>query len=127
MVRLSEDFIGVSLSHGTTRIQDLLPTFMDFLYEQNPYAWSVLNWELIDLGIGERVAIEKSTVGGEKYTEYVNAYECDDHPFWASEMARMMLDEDIWEALDSIAPDGTYFGAHPGDGSDYGFWQYEKE
>ena len=31
-------------------------------------------------------------------------------------------DEDICEYLDSIAPAGYYFGAHPGDGADFGFW-----
>ena len=36
-----------------------------------------------------------------------------------------MIYEDIEYAMDEIAPDGCYFGAHPGDGSDIGFWQCE--
>lgn len=30
--------------------------------------------------------------------------------------------EDLFDALDSVAPRGTYFGATDGDGSDFGFW-----
>ena len=29
------------------------------------------------------------------------------------------------ELFQQIAPEGTYFSAHPGDGSDVGFWEVE--
>ena len=32
---------------------------------------------------------------------------------------------DVMEALDYLAPDGFFFGAHPDDGSDFGFWPNE--
>lgn len=29
----------------------------------------------------------------------------------------------VYDSLTVIAPDGYYFGAHEGDGSDFGFWE----
>jgi len=34
--------------------------------------------------------------------------------------------EDLYELLNELAPEGTSFGAHEGDGSDFGFWTYEE-
>ena len=35
--------------------------------------------------------------------------------------------EDLYGLLNELAPAGTSFGSHPGDGSDFGFWTYEEE
>ncbi|MCS2443096.1 hypothetical protein NXX09_24160 [Bacteroides uniformis] len=44
---------------------------------------------------------------------------------WNSDDAAGLL-ESLFDTLDSYSPEGYYFGAHLGDGSDYGFWKMDK-
>ncbi len=32
------------------------------------------------------------------------------------------VNEKIWDVMQELAPEGCYFGAHPGDGADFGYW-----
>lgn len=97
---LDQEWKNKSISHATMRPQDLIPRFLDFLREYAP----------------------------EKYTQVIHPPVVpsdaldEDHPWWGSEEAHYLL-EDLFDALEEIAPEGCYFGAHPGDGSNYGFWE----
>ena len=88
---------GESVSRGTMRHQDLIPAFLEVLRETPEY---VQLMRLVPC----------------------HALEDEEAEWWDSEAAIYLLEE-LFDVLDSYSPEGNYFGAHPGDGSDYGFWQ----
>lgn len=84
-----------SVSSGTMRPEDLIPAFVSVLEDL------VENGEYAEL-IAKANAIE----------------------YYDSEDAGDILEE-LFDALNGAAPAYAYFGAYPGDGSDYGFWLSE--
>ena len=36
------------------------------------------------------------------------------------------LNNEAWDAMNEVAPEGTSFTSHEGDGALFGFWQYEE-
>ena len=95
-----------SVSHATMRPQDLIPTFMRLLCEHHPNRAAELFFMY--------PALHKAV---EEFDEK--------DPWFESEEATRLLNEDIFDALNECAPEGCSFGSHPGDGSDYGFWPEE--
>lgn len=90
-----------SISHATHRNEDLIPVFIETL---------------------ERLDTDK------KYSDTIKeGKEIIDKEDWDSENTDDFLNEDLFEALNDFAPPNAYFGAHPGDGSDFGFWEYEPD
>lgn len=89
--------LDCSVSHGTMRCQDLIPAFMDVIRDTPEYL-QVMN-------------IIPTYVQNDEKTEW-----------WNSENAADFLNS-LFDILDMYAPKGYYFGSHPGDGSDYGYWQ----
>lgn len=91
-----------SILHGTMRPQDVLPALLDALREHDEDAYSqCLN--LIP----------------------AHAAEDEDADWWTEEAPDHV--ESLFDSLNDCAPSGLYFGAHPGDGSDYGFWMSEED
>jgi len=107
MKQLSNAYVGVEVSNATMREEDLIPTFMDFLEDVG-----------LACDIQEEVAqlqeeVEKLEWEGE--AGYGTYYKDQEQASW-------ILNEDIWNLMNEIAPEFTYFGSHEGDGACYGFW-----
>lgn len=94
-----------SVSHGTLRPQDLIPTFL---------------------------ATFQALVGDKEYKGFCStrtlppANISDEHSWWDTEDASYLL-EDLFGVLDAIAPPGFYFGSREGDPTDFGFFAHEEE
>jgi hypothetical protein len=123
---------SVSVSHGTHRTQDLIPCFMDYIYKYNYDAWTTiihdikLSWENSTNPIDGSVTFSEMMIDVVGLDGYRYGLSLDDDDlWWDTEDASTILNEDIWQAMDQIAPPGTSFGAHEGDGSDFGFWEQE--
>lgn len=100
-----ESLKNYSVSHGTVRTQDLLVPFAELLYKLNPAVADVL-------------FVYKSLSNIKSLN--------DDSDYWYSDEAISLMDC-LFDELDQSAPNGYYFGAHPGDGSDFGFWELDDE
>lgn len=84
-----------SVSHATMRPEYLIPAFLT----------------------------ELKSLGGKCKTKYQQLENLDrlTDAYWDSEEPSYDL-ETLFDALNELAPPYVYFGAHEGDGSDYGFW-----
>lgn len=86
-----------TVSHGTMRAENLIPCFASLLKELDNEGY---------------------------YSDLID--EADNMKDFESDKAYLLLDN-LWDALADYAPAGYYFGAHPGDGADYGFWPVDCE
>ena len=96
-----------SISTGTMRNEDLIPDFLDTLET------------LANLNKCKRHHKCK------RHLTLIDEIEnrIDTIPdYYNTEDADIDLNEDLFDALNEYAPPHAYFGSHPGDGSDYGFW-----
>lgn len=100
--------LGATLIHGTMRNCDLVPTFLEAIKDTVEYDQMVLdiNGANPDLSV---------------ITDQ-DASEWDER--WSYTEMTYFLDE-LFDILNNYAPEGYYFGSHPGDGSDYGYWTEE--
>lgn len=93
-----EELRDKSIIHGTMLSEDLIPAFLNVLKEYAP-------------------AMHEAYVKDNPKVLDVKSMS-DEDQYWT-------VDE-LFDCLNNIAPEGTYFGSHPGDGADYGFWSEDE-
>jgi hypothetical protein len=96
-----------SVISGTMRPEDLLPAFIDTVRGQRP-----LNREHSKDVTEIQRRIDRHYRKPEKSDYFIFDSADDDI-------------ERLFDILTEYCPQGFYFGAHPGDGADYGFWLSE--
>lgn len=102
-----------SISSGTMRDDDLLPAFADELeYQLERQSRRFARKEYRALIREARRALRHMEDGTVKQAE-------------AAEESASEIISDLMDRLTDFAPPYAYFGAHPGDGADYGFWLVE--
>jgi hypothetical protein len=93
-----------SISHGTLKTDDLFEAFYDEAERRFPKDETFLRLKKVVDGLNE---VDDETVW---------------ESFYASDYASEAVNDDLMELLGSDLPPFVYFGTHPGDGSDFGYW-----
>lgn len=92
-----------SVSHATMREEDLIPTFVAVL---------------TDLGCeNDNLTAIKALIESPDFKP---------EDYYGTTEASWDLNESLFDLLNEHAPRHHYFGSHPGDGADYGFWISEE-
>ncbi len=99
--------LNSSVSHATLRTQDLIPAFLDVIKDTPEYV------QIIQSNNNDLQVIFDPTNN-------------DNDERWDSEYISYFLNEELFDVLNSYAPDGYYFGSTEGDGSDFGFWEVQE-
>lgn len=104
-MKLSANYKNYSVSHATLNPEHLIPAFTSFIFGDLKLSYDVVPYNVCIL----RLDVIHDRID----------YDSDYSQEWAM--------EDLFDFLNTIAPEGTYFGSHLGDGSDFGFWEFEEE
>lgn len=122
------DSLG-ACSYGTLRSADLLPRLANYLsialdtievrFENAGLAYADFQQNLLSEYrhlVAEAVEFHELNADGYG-SAYVDSVEMDAQEIIVS----------LFDALDQLSPENQYFGSHPGDGSDFGYWESYPE
>jgi len=106
MKRLSDKYIG-TISSGTVWAEDIIIAIENFFSSLHEEEFPEIIKEYLKLKDNH---LKDLTVEDEKFCEKA--------------VNELYLQEELIPLMNEISPEGTYFGAHEGDGADIGFHQY---
>ena len=106
-----------TISHATLQPQDLIPAFLSALRELDAAAFDSYFTKLEDSPLGR--LIHYKTLDWYCEDKDLDAYVESEDCAWDLEA--------LFDALNDLSPAKHYFGAHIGDGSDFGFWPIEED
>tara|TARA_R100001244_G_scaffold73905_1_gene59227 strand:- start:108 stop:434 length:327 start_codon:yes stop_codon:yes gene_type:complete len=101
-----------TIIQGTHRLEDLLPRFVNEAKYMLAEKGRDTFWEIFDR------FHSLDPLSWDRGKDIIAQGKVED--------AQFLLD-DLFDLLNDLAPEGYYFGAHPGDGSDFGYWTLEEE
>ena len=107
-----------SISHATMREEDLIPTFVEFLENAKR------NGVVLNKTANATLRDAKTLI-----SQYRSVFAGDSSLTFSRKTQEKVsyITEELFDVLGDIAPAGCYFGAHPGDGSDYGFCEIDED
>jgi len=113
-----------SISYGTLRPRDLISAFSHALEDLNPMEAKGIRqdhkavYRVLDAGLWDFV--EEATLNDDRWPGVETGRW---RRTWLEKSDSCL--EALQDALEAQTPDGYYFGAHEGDGADFGFWPVE--
>lgn len=117
-----------SVSTGTMREEDLIPRFLEELQDQLNTR-SLHNAPLYDNAEEQQAAVREYERVTEVMADIESRLYDDDgdvrEGYFESGEASLDLWETLSTELEQFSPPYCYFGSHPGDGCDYGYWPGE--
>jgi hypothetical protein len=111
MAKLGKAYRNRSISQATLITEDLIERFVDFLTDETAFLEEDHITKLLGIMYDWKMVFEKHYHGDRNRTEV------------ETDLA-YILNEDLMNLMDDIAPEGCYFGAHEGNDSDFGFWEH---
>lgn len=129
--------VDESISHATLKSEHLMESFINFIEYGKQIAYPIIpehaEWLNSINVLMEHLRNDLAKYGPFMHMEHyrnvigtVSMYWiCDDeHDYFQTESCAWLIDE-MFDVINEASPDGYVFSAHPGNYSDFGFWNIE--